>query len=67
LTPARPFSREEANFFEAPPGVMALVRTRVSFEEADGRVVRYMETVYRSDMHEVVYDVPGRGNHRPPS
>jgi GntR family transcriptional regulator len=62
---ARPFTREEANFFEAPPGVMALVRTRVSYEEPGGRVLRYMDTVYRSDMHEVVYDVPGRGNRSP--
>jgi GntR family transcriptional regulator len=62
---ARPFTREEANFFDAPPGVMALVRTRVSFEEPGGLVLRHMDTVYRSDMHEIVYDVPGRGNRRP--
>jgi GntR family transcriptional regulator len=62
---ARPFTREEANFFEAPPGVAGLIRTRLSFDEPGGRVLRYMETVYRSDMHEVVYDVPGRGNNRP--
>jgi GntR family transcriptional regulator len=61
---ARPFTREEANFFEAPPGVQGLIRIRVSFEAPEGPVLRYMETVYRSDLHEVVYDVPGQGNRR---
>lgn len=59
---ARPFTREEAQFFEAPPGVSGLIRARVSFDEPGGRVLRYMITVYRSDMHEIVYDVAGRGN-----
>jgi GntR family transcriptional regulator len=59
---ARPLSREEAAFFEAPAGVSALVRFRISFEDPGGRALRTMETVYRSDMHEVVYDVAGRGN-----
>lgn len=59
---ARPFRREESHFFEAPPGVVGLIRSRVSFNEPGGRVLRYMETVYRSDMHEVIYDVAGRGN-----
>jgi GntR family transcriptional regulator len=63
---ARPFTREEALFFEAPPGVVGLIRDRVSFDEPGGRVLRYMETVYRSDMHEVVYDVAGRGNRQLP-
>lgn len=61
---ARPFTREEGHFFEAPPGVAGLVRARVSFDEPGGRVLRYMVTVYRSDMHEVIYDVAGRGNRR---
>jgi GntR family transcriptional regulator len=61
---ARPFTREEAQFFEAPPGVAGLLRARVSFDEPAGRVLRYMVTVYRSDMHEVIYDVAGRGNRR---
>jgi GntR family transcriptional regulator len=56
-------TREEGSFFEAPSGVSALVRLRISFDEPDhGRVLRVMETAYRSDMHEIVYDVPGRGN-----
>lgn len=38
---------------------------RMAFDEHGGRVMRYMDTAYRSDMHEVVYDVAGRGNHRP--
>jgi GntR family transcriptional regulator len=59
---ARPFTREEAVFFEAPPGVAGLIRTRVSYDEPGGRVLRYTPTVYRSDLHEVVYDVAGRGN-----
>lgn len=59
---ARPFSRDEGQFFEAPPGVVALVRQRTSYDKAGGRVLRFMETSYRSDMHEVVYDVLGRGN-----
>lgn len=61
---ARPFIREEAQFFEAPPGVVGLIRTRASFDKPGGRVLRYMDTVYRSDMHEVIYDVAGRGNVR---
>jgi GntR family transcriptional regulator len=59
---ARPFTREESHFFEAPPGVVGLVRSRRSFDEPGGRVLRHMDTVYRSDTHEVVYDVAGRGN-----
>jgi GntR family transcriptional regulator len=62
---ARPPTAEEAQFFEAPPGVSALVRTRYSFDQRKGRVLRIMETVYRSDVHEVVYDVAGRGNLEP--
>lgn len=61
---ARPFTREEALFFEAPPGVVGLIRARVSFDEPRGRVLRYTPTVYRSDLHEIVYDVAGRGNRR---
>jgi len=63
---ARPLTRDEAHFFEAPAGVMALVRLRISFDQPGGRVLRVMETVYRSDMHEVVYDVAGSGNTRHP-
>jgi GntR family transcriptional regulator len=59
---ARPMTREEAAFFEAPAGVTALVRLRVAFEERGGQVLRLTENVYRSDMHEVVYEVAGRGN-----
>lgn len=59
---ARPLSRDEEGFFAAPPGVSALIRLRVSFEQVGGRVLRVMTTVYRSDMHEVVYDVAGAGN-----
>jgi GntR family transcriptional regulator len=64
---ARPFTREESQFFEAPPGVSALLRTRLSFSEPGSQVLRLTETVYRSDLHEVVYDVPGRGSHSRPA
>ncbi len=63
---ARPLSRDESHFFEAPVGVSALVRLRVSYETPGGRVLRIMETVYRSDMNRVAYDVAGRGNERYP-
>lgn len=63
---ARPLSADEQHFFEAPAGVSALVRLRVSYEEPGGRVLRVMETVYRSDMNRVAYDVAGRGNERHP-
>lgn len=59
---ARPFLREEAAFFEAPVGVSALLRVRISYENPGGRILRIMDTVYRSDLHEVVYEVAGRGN-----
>jgi GntR family transcriptional regulator len=59
---ARPPNRDEARFFEPPPGVCSLVRRRVSYDEPGGQVLRVMDTIYRSDMSEVVYDVPGRGN-----
>lgn len=59
---SRPPTREEASWFEAPASVSVLVRFRISFDVPGGRVMRAMETAYRSDMHEVVYDVAGRGN-----
>lgn len=55
-------TREELTWFGTPPGVSVLVRRRISYESAGGRVLRIMNTIYRSDMHEVVYDVRGRGN-----
>ncbi|WP_165615946.1 GntR family transcriptional regulator [Parafrankia irregularis] len=62
----RPLTAVESGFFEAPAGVFALIRQRVSYETPGGRVLRVTETVYRSDMHRVVYDVAGRGNERHP-
>jgi GntR family transcriptional regulator len=59
---ARPPTREEAGWFQAPTSVCVLVRLRISFDVPSGRVLRVMETGYRSDMHEIVYDVAGRGN-----
>lgn len=59
---ARPPTREEASWFEAPGSVSVLVRFRISYDAPGGRVLRAMETGYRSDMHEVVYDVAGQGN-----
>lgn len=59
---ARPPTREEDAWFEAPASVVVLVRFRISYDVAGGRVSRVMETGYRSDMHEIVYDVAGRGN-----
>jgi GntR family transcriptional regulator len=58
---ARPFTRDEATFFDSAPGLGALVRVRLT-SASDGRALRLMDSVYRSDMTEVVYDVPGRGN-----
>lgn len=59
---ARPPTREEIDFFRPPVGMSVLVRLRISYDRRGGRVLRIMETAYRSDMHEVVYDVAGRGN-----
>lgn len=62
---ARPPSREEIGFFHPPIGMSVLVRLRISYDKRGGRVLRIMETAYRSDLHEVVYDVAGRGNSHP--
>jgi GntR family transcriptional regulator len=59
---SRPPTREEEAFFEAPAGVSVLVRLRISYDNPDGRALRITEAAYRADMHELVYDVPGRGN-----
>jgi GntR family transcriptional regulator len=59
---ARPPHREEIDFFRPPIGMSVLVRLRISYNRRGGRVLRIMETAYRSDMHEIVYDVAGRGN-----
>ena len=58
----RPFTREEESFLWAPAGVQALIRGRVSYDRPNGRVLRIMETVYRNDMHKILYVVAGRGN-----
>lgn len=60
---ARPQTKEEEAFFSTPLGVMTLVRLRVSHDQiGGGRVLRVMETAYRTDLHKVRYGVLGRGN-----
>jgi len=58
---ARPHTKPEKQFFESSPGVVSIVRRRVSFETLKdnkrGRPLRVMDTVYRSDMNEIVYDI----------
>lgn len=59
---ARPPRPEEINFFRPPVGMSVLVRLRISYSDRGRQVLRVMETAYRSDLYEVAYDVPGRGN-----
>ncbi|MBN1171800.1 MAG: GntR family transcriptional regulator [Micromonosporaceae bacterium] len=65
LISARPPRPEEINFFRPPVSVSILVRLRISYADRGERVLRIMETAYRSDLHEIVYDVAGRGNSHP--
>jgi DNA-binding GntR family transcriptional regulator len=57
---ARLVTDDEASFFEAPPGFVTLVRSRVSYDP-DWRVLRLMDTSYRADMHQLRFEVPADG------
>jgi GntR family transcriptional regulator len=63
---ARGLNRDEVMFFGASTALGALVRTRVSFG-SDGRVLRLMDSVYRSDMYQLRFGIPGDGNQEGPA
>lgn len=57
---ARLVNDDEAGFFQAPPGFVALVRSRISYDPG-WRVLRFMDTAYRADMHQLRFEVPADG------
>lgn len=64
---ARLVTEDESRFFESPPGFVALVRSRLSYDPS-WRPLRLMDTSYRADMHQLRFEVPGDGEvEGPPS
>lgn len=63
---ARALTRDEAVFFGSSTALGALARTRVS-TGGDRRVLRYMVSVYRSDMYQLRFGIPGDGNQEGPT
>lgn len=59
---ARPPSREEVAFFGVHPAMPSLIRVRTSYEQSSAPPLRIMTSAYRSDLHEISYDVAGQDN-----
>jgi GntR family transcriptional regulator len=55
---ARPPTPEELEFLRTPPGVGVLAVTRACGQQRDEPPVHLTETIYRSDLHEIVYEIP---------
>lgn len=53
---ARPPTPEEQVFLQVPPGVGVLAVTRICGQRRDKAPVHLTETIYRSDLHEIVYE-----------
>jgi GntR family transcriptional regulator len=62
LYSGRPFVDLEEDFFDAPLGVFALIQFRIALDHREGRKLRLVETVYRTDMHIIQTEVPNNGD-----
>lgn len=64
---ARAATPDEGAWLGAIPGTPVLDRRRTSWSEGNGpggrgRIIRTTVTVYRSDVHDLAYEIRGRGN-----